>query len=229
MNEFKEFQEIQERNNESLEARLEAESQELLKKADALIESSAELLAEGSSMTKEEIIERVQEESLKELGAGYSKEDFASIGTETKAYTPSFGRWSKYDSDIDYEISEVMRDVKAGRKIAVENGLNEIGDLQAKRVEAEIKKAEKAAEEKAEAVKRELEQKAEKEKKEAEKKAQEEKERIQKEKEAAEKKAAEEEEKKRLEEKKKLEEKIKKEEMIKAEEERKKKAAAAQK
>lgn len=99
MNEFKEFQEIQEQNSENLEARLEEQSQELLKKADALIESSAELLAEDSPLTKEEIIERVQEESLKELGKGYSKEDFAPVGSSSEVYSPSFGSWSKYDSD----------------------------------------------------------------------------------------------------------------------------------
>ena len=217
MNEFKEFQEIQERNNESREARLEEQTQELLKKADALIDRSAELLAEGSSLTKEEIIERVQEESLKELGAGYSKEDFAPVGLSSKGYSPSFGGWSKYDSDIDYKMSELMRDVKAGREVAVKNDMNEIGDLQAKRVEAEMKKAEDKAKEEKRALEYEKEQLAKKEKAEAEKK-------IKEEKEAAEKKAAAEEEKKRLEEQKKLEEKLKKEE-----EERKKKEAAAQK
>lgn len=224
MNEFKEFQEIQERNNESREARLEEQTQELLKKADALIDRSAELLAEGSSLTKEEIIERVQEESLKELGAGYSKEDFAPVGLSSEGYSPSFGGWSKYDSDIDYKMSELMRDVKAGREVAVKNDMNEIGDLQAKRVEAEMKKAEDKAKEEKRALEYEKEQLAKKEKAEAEKKIKEEQVRIKEEKEAAEKKAAEAEEQKRLEEQKKLEEKLKKEE-----EERKKKEAAAQK
>lgn len=133
MREFKEFQETKEQNKENLEARLEERTQELLNKADALIESSAELLAEDSVLTKEEIIERVQEDTLKELGEGYTKEDLGPAGTDAKAYTPSFGAWSTYDSDITYKMSELTRDAKNGHREAVKNDLKEIKELEKKR------------------------------------------------------------------------------------------------
>lgn len=77
-------------------------------------------------LTKEEIIDRVQEKSLKKLGPRYIKEDFAPVGASSEAYSPSFGAWSKYDSDIHYKTSELERDMIAGRKEATKNDMKEI-------------------------------------------------------------------------------------------------------
>lgn len=144
MNEFREFQEAKEQKSEGLEERLEARTQELLEKADALIESSAELLAEDSLLTKEEIIERNRQEVMEKYHL--SEEDFEPLSSDAKSYSPSFGAWTKYDSDIYYKTRELQRDMAAGRKEATKNDLNEIKELEKKRQqELERQEAEKAA------------------------------------------------------------------------------------
>lgn len=144
MNEFREFQEAKEQKSEGLEERLEARTQELLEKADALIESSAELLAEDSLLTKEEIIERNRQEVMEKYHL--SEEDFEPLSSDAKSYSPSFGAGTKYDSDIYYKTRELQRDMAAGRKEATKNDLNEIKELEKKRQqELERQEAEKAA------------------------------------------------------------------------------------
>ena len=75
-----------------------------------------------------------------------SEEDFEPLGSDAKSYSPSFGAWTKYDSDIYYKTRELQRDMAAGRKEATKNDLNEIKELEKKRQqELERQEAEKAA------------------------------------------------------------------------------------
>lgn len=151
MNEFREFQEAQEQNKENQDAELDAALKNMITKADALIDSTAEMLAKDSDMTKEKILEKVQKEALAELGPGYSKEDLAPLGDDSKAYTPSFGsnenyKWTKHDSTIKCTANEMVRAAESGNKIAVDNRKKEIEALNDKRkADLEKKEAEKKA------------------------------------------------------------------------------------
>lgn len=152
MNEFKEYQEARENNREVCETDLEAWIQEELEKADRLIDSTAELLAEDSLLTKKEIIERNRREIQEKFGI--TPGDFGEIPKSRKEYRLSFGAGALIDSTIEVKKNQAVRAAADGNKIAMDNRLKDIAELEKKKAKDAAEK--KAAEEREKAAKKAL-------------------------------------------------------------------------